>query len=187
MNVRHVMLALLCTPGLFAQLSQGSFEKNLAALNCDTAFIVKSPAIRHPIHWSPDGKELGVKVDGRWVRIALDALVLKRYKWRDNQDIAGPIGLPELKPLDDRTRAGWFSAEEEHSKKIRCNNGVRIEFTYAEDAALALRVSWPDGMARDLWRTKLEDCGGLVLSPDHRWVAYIGSVSGVIVLKVPQQ
>lgn len=187
MNVRHAILALLCAPALLAQFSQGSFEKNLEALKCDSAFIVKSSEIRHPIHWSPDGRELGIKVDGRWVRIALDTLVLKRYKWRDNQDIAGPVGLPDGKPLGDRERAAWVSAEEEHSRKIRTNTGVRIEFAPLEDGALALRVSWPDGMARDLWRTRIEDCQGLVLSPDHRWVAYIGSLNGVIVMKVPQR
>lgn len=187
MNTRSALLALLSAPALLAQFSQGSFEKNLQALKCDTAFIVKSPTIRDPIHWSPDGKEIGIKLEGRWVSIALDSLVLKRYKWRDNLDIAGPIGLPELKPLDSRQRAGWISAEEEHSRKIRTNTGTRIEFAYVEDGAVALRVSWPDGMARDLWRTKIEDCGGLVLSPDHRWVAYIAGINGIIVMKVPER
>ena len=183
--VRRACLALFGAAALFAQFTAGSFEKNLEALKCDTALILKSAAIRDPLNWSPDGKLLGVKVDGRWVSIDLDTLVFKRMKWRNDLDIAGPVRAPLLQPLGDKERKAWISADEEHARKIVSNKGVRLDFPYEDDGAVSLRVSFPDGRSRILWTTRIEDCQGFVLSPDHRFVAYIAGLQGVIVMKVP--
>jgi hypothetical protein len=184
--IRRAFISFCGAAALFAQFSAGSFEKNLEALKCDTAVIVKSAEIRDPIHWSPDGKSLGVKVRGRWVRIDLDTVVFKRLKWRNDLDIAGPVREPLMLPLEDRERKSWISADEEHARKIVTNRGIRIDFPYEDDGAVALRVSFPNGGSRILWTTRIEDCQGLVLSPDHRFVAYIAGLQGVIVMKVPQ-
>jgi hypothetical protein len=101
MTIRS-LTGLLLGPMLFAQFTQGSFEKNLAGLNCDTALVLKSGEIRDPICWSPDSKELGVKLQEHWKRLNLDKLVLKRLKWRNNLDIAGPVVAPVMERLSDR-------------------------------------------------------------------------------------
>lgn len=177
--------ALLFAPTAMAQFTGANLEQNLRAIDCDTVVVVKSNAIRDPIHWSPDSKSIGVKVEGNWVSINLDKLMLKRFKWRNELNVATPAGKPEYVPLPSQVRATWKSATEEESTKLRNNMGTIIEFAQLKEGGVALLVTPLNGTRKEIWRTNLEDCQGLVLSPDHHWVAFICGVHGAVVMKVP--
>lgn len=178
-------LALLAGPVLMAQLTHGSFEKNLEALKCHSVLLFKSEEIRDPIHWSLDGKAIGVKVAGRWVRIDLDGLILKRFKWRNDLDIAAPTTLPVMKDLPDDVRKSWLPAIEDDSRRVRTRTGTILELEPLDKGGVSFRITPSDGRTREIWRTSIEDCQGFVLSPDHRWVAYICGKHGVVLTKLP--
>lgn len=178
--------ALLLGSVAFAQLSHGSFEANLKALKCDTALILKSNAIRDPIGWTLDGKSVVVKVDGIYQRIDLDGLVLKRFKWRNDLDIAGTVTKPLMTPLTEAQRKTAIYAVEDDARLLVTRRGVRIALEELMEGGVALKVTPKGGAEREIWRTSLEDCQGLVPSPNHQWVAFICGRHGVVVMKVPE-
>ncbi len=177
--------ALLLGPAALAQFTQGSFEANLLALKCDTALVLRSNAIRDPIGWTLDGKALAVKVDGRYMRIDLDPLVLKRFKWRNDLDIAGPVGRPGMVPMADAERRSCIYGAEDDSRLLVTRRGVKIELEPQLEGGVILKITPKGGVEREIWRTTLEDCQGLAPSPDHRWVAFICGRHGVVVMKLP--
>jgi len=172
--------ALLC-----AQFSHGTLEANLAALGCDTVLVAPKQRVVDPIHWSPDSKAIGVKIDGKWVRIDLDRLLLKRLKWRDNQDVAAPTGKPEFAPLAEPERVSWIAADEEGARSVTFFNGVKVELAEVLPVGAALQLTYPDGQTRVRWRTTQEDCTALTPSPNGLWVAYLCGIHGVAVMRVP--
>jgi hypothetical protein len=182
---RMSLSALLLGPVAMAQFTHGNFEANLQALKCDTALILRSKTIRDPIGWTPDGKSLVVKVDGVYQRIDLDSLVLKRFKWRNDLDIAGPIAKPVMLPLAEDQRRSCLYAVEENERELVTRRGVKITFEELLEGGVALQITPKGGTPREVWRTSIEDCQGLAPSPDHRWVAFICSLHGVVVMKLP--
>lgn len=177
--------AMLMAPMVMAQFNAVNLEQNLKAIECDSVLVVKSDAIRDPIHWSPDSKSIGVKLDGAWVAIELDSLMLKRFKWRNHQNIAMVTSKKAPSPLSPWAVANWTSAVEEQSRRVRTLSGTVIEFVFLDDGSLSLRVTQGLGPSREIWQTRGEDCQGLVLSPDQRWVAFICGLHGAVVMKVP--
>lgn len=178
--------ALLLGPAAMAQLSHGGFEANLQALKCDTALVLRSNAIRDPIGWTLDGKSLVVKVDGIYQRIDLDSLVLKRFKWRNELDIAGTVTKPLMTPATEEQRKTAIYAVEDNSRLLTTRRGVRIALEELMEGGVALKVTPKGGTEREIWRTSLEDCQGLAPSPNHRWVAFICGRHGVVVMKLPE-
>lgn len=179
------LVSLLAGTQLCAQFSQGTLEANLIALGCDTVLVAPKQKVVDPIHWSPDSKAIGIKLGGKWVRVDLDKLLLKRFKWRNNKDIAGPSGPVDFPELADTERLGWVYGEEEGSRSITFWNGVKIELAEVLPVGAALHVTLPDGRTQQRWRTIQEDCQGLSPSPNGLWVAYLCGLHGVAVMRVP--
>lgn len=179
------LVSLLAGTLLCAQLSHGTLEANLVALGCDTVLVAPKQKVVDPIHWSPDSKAIGIKLADKWVRVDLDQLVLKRLKWRDNQDVAAPTGRPVFLPLAETDRLGWVYGEEEGSRSITFWNGVKVELAEVLPKGAALQVTLPDGRTQQRWRTIQEDCQALSPSPNGLWVAYLCGVHGVAVMRVP--
>lgn len=177
--------SLLATTAAMAQFHAGNLEQNLKAIDCDTLVVVQSDAIRDSLYWSPDSKSLGVKVDGKWVGINLDTLMVKGYKWRDGQNVAKPIGKPAYVPLTDEVRNEWKVAIQEESMQVRTKSGTLVELRNPEPGWVVLLVTTKAGGTREVWRTRKEDCTGLVVSPDEKWVAYIAGVHGAVVMRLP--
>jgi len=150
--------------------------------------VVNSDAIRDPIHWSPDSKSVGVKVRGEWVGINLDSLMLKRFKWRDNRNVATAVGTPNYTPLTKKVRDEWAAAVEEESTLVRTAAGTTVEFIPlggAEGKGVILVVARADDNSQEIWRTRTKGCKGLMLSPNQRWVTFICRINGAVVMTLP--
>ncbi len=179
------LVSLLVGTQLCAQFTQGTLEANLVALGCDTVLVAPKQRVVDPIHWSPDSKAIGIKLGAKWVRVDLDRLLLKRLKWRNNQDVAAPSGRSEFPPLADTERLGWVYGEEEGSRSITFWNGVKVELAEVLPKGASLQVTLPDGRTQQRWRTIQEDCQALSPSPNGLWVAYLCGLHGVAVMRVP--
>lgn len=180
----HVV-SLLAGTLLCAQFSHGNLEANLVALGCDTVLVAPKQKVVDPIHWSPDSKSIGIKIGGKWVRVDLDKLMLKRFKWRNNQDVAAPKGIPDYPELADTERLGWVYGEEEGARAVTFRNGIRVELVEELPTGSAMWITRPGGSSYLRWRTTQEDCQALSPSPDGLWVAYLCEIHGVAVMRVP--
>lgn len=180
------LLPIFAPAVLFAQLGHGSLDTALKALRTDTVLVAPMRKVVDPIHWSPDSKAIGIKLDGKWVRVDLDALQLKRFRWRNDQDIAAPRALPDYPQLAETERIEWPSSEEEGSRGIGFRSGVVIELVDVLPTGVAMRIKMPDGRAIERWRTSLETCEALTPSPDGKWIAFLCERHGVAVMRVPE-
>jgi hypothetical protein len=181
----YCFATLLCGPALLAQFNPGSLEASLSALNCHTVLLAPKETVVDPIHWSPDSKSLAFKLNGTWLRCDLDQLQLKRYKWRNNQDVAGPRVQAIYPPMAAAELKEWASCSQEESRGVKVLGGPALQLLQQDGGSVTFRITFQDGKVTDLWTTNQEDCQALCLSPDQKWVAFLCSTHGVAVMKVP--
>ena len=157
-----------------------SLEAEMTRLGVRSALVIASQAIdEHPV-WSPKGDALAVNVDGRWVELRLSPVALEAATWRDNK----PIGVvkPPISPStisESRVRS-WEKSAKYGPRKAEMGDGKIVELRQ-EELSTSLIVTPPGGTAQVLWKSGLENCYGLAVSPDQHYVAYVCELNGVIV------
>jgi hypothetical protein len=87
--------------------------------------------------------------------------------------------------MTDSERLSCIYGVEDDSRLLVTRRGVKVEFEQQMEGGVVLKVTPKGGVEREVWRTSLEDCQGLAPSPDHRWVAFICGLHGVVVMKLP--
>ena len=149
-------------------------------LGVRSALVIASQAIdEHPV-WSPSGNALAVNVDGRWVELKLDPIKLEAATWRGGVPIA--VAKPSISPgsISEGKVRKWQQSEKFEPRKITMRGGKTVELKL-EDVSTSFIVTQPFGSPKVLWRSSMENCYGLAVSPDGRHVAYVCELNGVIV------
>lgn len=160
-----------------------SLANEMSRLGIRSVLVVANEAVDEYPVWSPTGDALAVNLEGRWMKVSLGPLTLIEATWRGGQ----PIGLvkppPTITPLTEKITRTWEKAGKYGARRIETSDGTVAEFRLNElntELVITKRGSPPD----TLWKSALENCHGLGLSPDERYLAFICELHGVMVTRM---
>lgn len=152
----------------------------LQRLGLTSALVVASQAVdEHPV-WSPDGRFLALNVDQKWSKVDLDSLSLTKGTWHDGEGIGVTNPPPSLTPIPEADVHKWQKAERYGPRKVTTGSGTVVELDQ-NGLSTVFRTTSKGGKAVTHWKTSLENCHGLALSPDESLVAFVCELNGVIV------
>jgi hypothetical protein len=155
-------------------------ESSLRKLGVASAIVLQSQAVdEHPI-WSPDGLFLAVNVDGNWMKLTLDGISLTKGTWHDGEGIGVADPPPSLTEIAESKVREWEKSAHFAPRRVATKAGTVVELRQ-DGLGTLLVISRKDKKPVVLWKTSLENCHGLALSPDDSLVAYVCELNGVIV------
>ncbi len=166
---------LACTNTPMAD--RGVFSE-MRRLGVRSALVISSQAVDEYPVWSLEGDALAANIEGRWMKVELESLVLEPGTW--HEQAIGVAKRSALTPIEASAVAKWDKAGDHGARKVAMKNGTTVELKQTE-LSTELVVTPRGGPANVLWRSGLENCHSLAVSPDGRFVAYICELNGVIV------
>lgn len=179
-----LLTAILTIPEPVASDAPG-LKDELHRLGLSSALVVESQAVdEYPI-WSPDGRYLALNIEGKWSKLDSGALSLRKGAWRGAEPIgvaASPAQLSTMTAIEARR---WQKSTRFDPRKITTKNGITVELEQVE-LSTVFRMTARGEKPVVLWKTSLENCHSLSLSPDESLVAYICELNGVIVTTLEQ-
>ena len=185
---RHCRLAVgICVLGfaplpLFGEMPR--LVSEMKALGLRFALLVESQAIDDSPVWSPDGRLLAINLDQKWSALNVESVALRMGTWHDRNTIAVANPLPALREVSGTEVGTWQKTARFDLHRLTTKTGVTIELA-PEDLGTVFRVT-SKGLEPDvLWKTSLESCHSLALSPDEALVAFLCELNGLVVFVVP--
>jgi Tol biopolymer transport system component len=156
---------------LFSAMTRSGFN---------TVLIIHSQAIdEHPV-WSPKGDALAFNIEGKWVQASLASVGLVEATWHSGSPIAVVQPKLELSPIPEKTVRSWEKVGKYDPSKVQTSSGTVVEFK-PDDLSTEFLITRKGSDAESQWKTGLESCHSLGLSPDENYVAYVCETNGVIV------
>jgi hypothetical protein len=163
------------TPGLASQMR---------ALGTRFALLIQSQAIDEAPIWSPDGRHLAIHIEEKWSMIDVDSIVLRQGTWQDRKIIAVAYPAPALRVFSQSESQKWHETKRFDPRRLTTKTGIAIELA-PEDLGTAFRVTRKGSEPETLWKTSLETCHSLALSPDETLAAFLCEKNGLVVFAVP--
>ncbi len=156
-----------------------AFSLVLQRLDVSSALVVSSQAVdEHPV-WSPDGRFLAVSVDEEWSKLDLGPISLIKGTWHDGDGI-GVVDPPaSLAPIPESEVRAWRKSARYGARSVTTKTGTIVELEQA-GLGTVFRMTRKGREPVVLWKTSLENCHGLALSPDETLVAFVCELNGVI-------
>jgi hypothetical protein len=187
-------LALLCLTfvighkHLYGQNNNltNSFDQELIRLKASTAQVFGRDIEELP-KWSEDSGILYCKKEGALYSINLKDAKLTVGVWHN--DTIGVISRELIKPLTHKEQKIYNAKykqnkEEDIKDSIQTKTGLIIKFVQSGLSTVLIKqvknepehIEWTSGSV----------CGGLVLSPNEKYVAFYCETSGVFIMKLDQ-
>ena len=184
MNVRigvaHTLLAMSLLAISHGQ-TVGDLSKQMEAIHVHTALLIRSQEMDSLPAWSPDGRFLAVDLAGKWFKVDMSAIQLQEAKWHEQR--VGVQMKTDLQPMSDEEVQSLPKQDESQKRKhdmVTTASGLKVEMRHTELSS-ALVVSKGKRQAV-IWGSGLENCFGLILSPDKMKVAYLCELNGILVM-----
>jgi hypothetical protein len=155
----------------------------LRRLGVTSTLVVSSQAIDEQPVWSPDGRQLALNVAETWSTIDLRALRLRAGTWHGGEAIAVADPPPTLVAIPETEIRAWQENARFDPRRITTRTGVTVELAQEELGTL-FQVTKKGSKPAVLWKTSLENCHSLALSPDEKLVAFICELNGLIVASI---
>lgn len=171
---------VLVLPGLLAAMDE-DFKSQCERLKADTALVVPSQSIDDYPVWSPDSQSLAVNVEGQWKVVKLDTLRLIPGTWHGSA--VAVAEKSELARASEEEVKQWQKQSTHVERVLRLPTGECVRLAQKE-LSTRLEITDVKGVSRVLWHTDLENCGGISLSPDKKYLAYICELNGIMVSDV---
>jgi hypothetical protein len=180
MQVIVILTFALLVPGAPAQESK-FLESEMTRVGAHTALLVPSQSVDEFPVWSPDSLFLGVNIEGKWFKLDTRNARLQEAKWHE-QRIGVVAGKPELMPISSEEAAEWGECGKHGDKNVSGKSGFRAEIQRRElSSSLVLSQGQRTTV---IWKSDMENCGALSLSPNGSYLAYICELNGVFVMDV---
>lgn len=156
-------------------------ESEMQRLKVRSALVVRSQAVDEQPYWSPKGDALAVNIEGQWLRLDLASVTLVAGTWHQKEAVG--LGSPSAAPISTAEAEAWGKTGTTGPLEVVTKSGTRVEIVH-NDLGSSFVISRKGAPPETLWRTSLESCHGLSLSPDDRHVAYVCELNGVIVTRL---
>lgn len=180
MNFRAIPVIALLVALASAQ-SSTSLDAELARLNVHTALLVHSQGVDDTPVWSPDSRFLGVNVAGKWLKVDTANVHLQEATWHE-QRVAVLADKSELQSLSNEEVGQWAKVSRQGDSVVQGRSGFKAEMQRHELSSSLVLLR--RGHRLVLWRSVLENCGALSLSPSGSRLAYVCELNGVLVTDV---
>jgi hypothetical protein len=153
----------------------------MTRLNVNTVLLVASQAVDEFPVWSPDSRFLAVNIEGKLFKLDAAKVELREANWH-GQRIGTVANKPTLEPMTDETAAEWSKHVRHGDSNVTGKSGVRAEMQHHERSS-SLVVS-QRSHSSVIWKSEMENCGALSLSPSGSYLAYICETNGVLVMDI---
>jgi hypothetical protein len=165
--------------------SQGkNLEEEMARLKVSTALVLPSSRIVHLPVWSPESDQIASMIGNRWYRVDLKQVVLREFDWKKQK--AGQVSVKEsvvlASTIEMRRWQKALKELQENQQIVTTTKGVKLELR-KEGANTSFITTKIGQKPHTLWSVE-ENCQSLTLSPDEKYVAFIGEASGVFVVNL---
>jgi hypothetical protein len=152
-------------------------------LGVNSVLIVPSQGVDEYPVWSSDGNYLAANVEGKWCKIDLAHLTLSEGTWRGGKKIGVISSKSSIAEAAKEEIEKWQKTCKMHPRKTQTTTGIRIELRKS-GLGISLIVAQRGAKPLTFWTTEMENCHGLVISPDQNYVAFISEESGVVIFKL---
>jgi hypothetical protein len=178
-----IALFVFLTTGCVSAQSSASLKAEMDKLQVSTALVIQSSAIDDSPVWSPDSRYMGTNIAGKWFKVDTTKLTLQDAKWL-GQRIGAVKVRPKLEPMSPDEISQWGNQTKHGDSEMKGNSGFRAEIQRSEfSSSLVLHLGL---RSTTVWKTDMENCGALSLSPDETYLAYICETNGILVMELPQ-
>jgi hypothetical protein len=165
--------------------SQGkSLDEEMARLKVSTALVLPSERIVHLPVWSPESDQVASMIGKRWYSVNLRKVVLTEFDWKNQK--AGQVSAREsvelASTIEMRKWQEALASVQENQKIVTTKNGVKLELR-KEGTSTSFIATKIAQNPRVIWSVE-ENCEALTLSPDEKYVAFVGETSGVFVVNL---
>jgi len=172
-----IFVAVITAP---AQVSKpGTLTDELKNLHVHTALLFPSQAIDDLPLWSSDAKYLAVNIQCKWHKLDTSLVLLQEARWHGKS-----IATLKDGAFSDATEseiAEWSKGAKE-KRTVESKSGIKAELPQHE---MSTSLVLSKGRNRkSIWKTDLESCYGLRLSPDGHTVAFLCETNGVFAMDV---
>jgi hypothetical protein len=175
-----VFVAPLLLTVAFAQAGS-PLGNEMTRLHVHTVLLVPSQAVDEFPVWSPDSRLLAVNIEGKWFKLDTAKVELREANWHGQR--IGAVGTKlTLEPVTDEKVAEWSKQVRHGESNVTGKSGVRAEMQHHELSS-SLVVS-QGGHSSVIWKSEMENCGALSLSPSGSYLAYICETNGVFVMDI---
>jgi hypothetical protein len=148
--------------------------------------VVHSAAIdEHPI-WSPKGDALAVNIESKWFQVPLSSITLVKAQWHGGSPIGVVQPPPKAEPIDEKTARSWERAGKWAPRKIQARDGTVLELRQ-EELSTEFLITRKGARPESQWKSGMESCHSLVLSPDENYIAFICELNGVVVTRLSER
>jgi hypothetical protein len=165
--------------------SQGkNLEEEMARLKVSTALVLPSSKIAHLPLWSPEGDQIASMVGNRWYKVDLKQIELHEFDWK-SQKVGQALVKESVALASTIEMRRWQQALKtvpENQQVVTTKDGMKLELR-KEGAKTSLIFTKSVQNPRTLWSVE-ENCQSLTLSPDEKYVAFVGETSGVFVVNL---
>lgn len=166
-------------------ITANNIEKELSRIKSKYALLIQSQGIDEFPVWSKDGENVYINEEGQWKRILLSQVKLNPSTWRDgiligvnNNEKSVTIDLITQTELDT-----LLSNTLHDARDLTLSNGTRIQLKQELFSTL-LKITVPGKETTTEWATDMENCHGLVASPNQKYVLFKCELNGVFLMKI---
>ena len=146
-----------------------------------TALLVHSQGVDDTPVWSPDSRFLGVNVAGKWLKVDTANIHLQEATWHE-QRVAVLADKSELQSLSNEEVGQWAKVSRQGDSVVQGRSRFKAEMQRHELSSSLMLLR--RGHRLVVWRSVLENCGALSLSPSGSRLAYVCELNGVLVTDV---
>ena len=164
------------------QNSNKDLSSEMTRIGVETVMIFNSQAIDEYPLWSPDSNFIAANIEGEWYKFKLKNIHLSEAEWR-KQKIGVLVGNNSFLPLTQSEQEDFRKTLNYNSRSIYTKTGDKIELKLG-GFSTSLILTKNNHKPITVWKSGLENCHSLSISPDDKYVAYLCELNGLFVMKI---
>jgi hypothetical protein len=170
---------------LFLQCCVGKREESLSfemkKMDIDTVLAVSSNSIDEYPLWSPDSNTVAVNIEGEWHKFDLLKVRLSKAIWHGKE--IGVINKLDSALLMHEEQKKFYEITNYNPRLLTNSSGDKVELRL-KNLSTSLIITRSNNEPEVLWKTALENCHSLSISPDENFVAFLCELNGLFVMKL---
>jgi hypothetical protein len=185
MKLNQSLVIPLLVAVCLAQPGQDDLGSEMAKLHVETALLIPSQEIDEFPVWSPDSRFLAINITGQWFKFDTLQVRLQKAKWHGER-IGAADSKPKMQSVSGQEVDEWAKQNTHGDSKVVSKSGIKAEIQRSVEGVSASLVVSQGARSTVIWKTILENCGALSISPNDKYLALICELNGVLVVNLNQ-